>query len=74
MIETLKKFEGKEFRILKEVLAETLIHKILPIGQETKKMLKEENYLVKVLEEGAQKAKEQAEENLKEIKNIIGFI
>ena len=72
--ETLKRFEGKEFRILKEKLAETLIHKIFPIGNEIRKMLNEESYLVKVLEEGAQKAKEQAEENLKELKNIIGFI
>ena len=37
-------------------------------------MLNEKNYLSRILEEGAQKAKEQAEENLKEIKNIIGFI
>ena len=72
--ETLKSFEGKEFRVLKEVLAETLIQKIFPIGHEVRKMLNEENYLTRVLEEGAQKAKEQAEENLKELKNIIGFI
>jgi len=72
--EALKGFEGKEFRILKEKLAETLIHKIFPIGNEIRKMLNEESYLVKVLEEGAQKANEQAEANLKEIKNIIGFI
>ena len=37
-------------------------------------MLNEENYLTEVLEDGAQKSKEQAEENLNEIKNIIGFI
>ena len=72
--ETLKNFEGKEFRVLKEVLAEILIHKLYPIGQEVRRMLNEEHYLTRVLEEGAQKAKEEAEENLKEIKNIIGFI
>ena len=72
--ETLKNFEGKEFRLLKDALAEALIKKIFPIGNEVRKMLNEENYLTEVLEEGAQKAKEQAEENLKEIKNIIGFI
>ena len=72
--ETLKSFEGKEFRVLKEVLAEILIQKIFPIGHEVRKMLNEENYLTEVLEKGSQKAKEQAEENLKEIKNIIGFI
>ena len=72
--ETLKNFEGKEFRVLKEVLAEIVIQKIFPIGHEVRKMLNEENYLTGVLEEGAQKAKGQAEENLKEVKNIIGFI
>jgi len=72
--ETLKNFEGKEFRVLKEVLAEIVIQKIFPIGHEVRKMLNEENYLTGVLEKGAQKAKGQAEENLKEIKNIIGFI
>ena len=53
--ETLKSFEGKEFRVLKEVLAETLIQKIFPIGKEVRKMLNEENYLTRILEEGAQK-------------------
>ena len=72
--ETLKNFEGKEFRTLKEKLAEILIQKIFPIGVEIRKMLNEKSYLMKVLEEGAQKAKEQAEKNLREIKNIIGFI
>ena len=37
-------------------------------------MLNEEYYLTRILEEGAEKAKEHAEENLREIKNIIGFI
>ena len=72
--ETLKSFEGKEFRTLKEMLAETLIQKILPIGHEVRKMLKEKNYLIEVLQDGAYQAKEHAEENLKELKNIIGFI
>ena len=74
MRENLKIFEGKEFRVLKEILAETLIQKIFPIGHEVRKMLNEKLYLAEVLEEGSKKAKEQAEENLKEIKNIIGFI
>ena len=72
--ETLRNFEGKEFRVLKEMLAEIIIQKIFPIGHEVRKMLNEKKYLTKVLEEGAKKAKEQAEENLQEIKNIIGFI
>ena len=63
MSETLKSFEGKEFRVLKEVLAEILIEKIFPIGHEVRKMLNEENYLKGVLEEGAQKAKEQADKD-----------
>ena len=55
--ETLKSFEGKEFRVLKEALTEALIKKIFPIGNEVRKMLNEKLYLAEVLEEGSKKAK-----------------
>ncbi len=72
--ETLKIFSGKEFRLLKESLAEILVQKIVPIGKEINKMLEDERFLINILDEGAQKANADAEKNLKEIKNIIGFI
>ena len=71
---TLNIFEGKEFREFKEMLSEVLIQKIVPIGDEVEKMLKEESFLIKILENGSEKASNQAYQNLKEIKNIIGLI
>ena len=71
---TLGFFGGKEFRVLKEKLAEVLIDKIAPIGSEVKRMLNDKVFLLKVLEEGAGLAKAEARKNLKDIKKIIGLI
>ena len=65
---------GKEFRILKEKLIDILIAKIAPIGNEVKKMLNDKIFLHKVLEEGAEVARTESTNNLKDIKKIIGFI
>ena len=65
---------GKEFRILKEKLIDILIAKIAPIGNEVKKMLNDKIFLHKVLEEGAEAARTESTNNLKDIKKIIGFI
>ena len=71
---TLKIFEGKQFKDLKDTLSEIVIQKIAPIGNEVNRMLKEESFLIKILEEGSEKASIHADQNLKEIKNIIGLI
>ena len=70
---TLEDFEGKEFSTLKSSLSNVLVEKILPVGDEIK-MIKDEKFLIQVLEDGAQIARKEAENNLKEIKNIIGMI
>ena len=67
-------FEGKTFSIFKEELAEVLIEIITPIGDKVKKMLKDRQYIYKVLQEGAEVASDEANNNLKEIKKIIGLI
>ena len=72
--ETLDFFAGKEFRTFKEKLGEILIAKIAPIGNEVKKMLNDKVFLLKVLEEGAEVARTEARQNLKDIKKLIGFI
>ena len=71
---TLNLFAGKEFRVFKEDLADIIIDKIVPIGNEVKKMLDDKIFLLKVLEEGAEVARVEARKNLKDIKKIIGFI
>ena len=50
-----------------------VVDKICPIGNEIKKLLKDESYLVGVLEKGAKKADLIAKANLKEIYKIVGI-
>ena len=49
------------------------IFKISPISDEIKKLINDQNYLDKVLAEGANKAEEIAGKKIKEMKKIIGF-
>ena len=72
--EALVKFQGKDFRFLKECLSEILIEKIVPLGIKIKEMLEDKNYILETLNNGAERARVEAEKNLKEIKEIIGFI
>ena len=70
---TLEEFGGKNFSNLKSQLAEVLSGKISPISDEIKKLINDQNYLDKVLAEGAFKAEEIAGKKIKEMKKIIGF-
>ena len=70
---TLDEFGGKNFSDLKNQLAEVLLSKISPISDEIKKLINDQNYLDKVLAEGANKAEEIAGKKIKEMKKIIGF-
>jgi len=69
----LKEFGGKNFSTFKSKLSESLIERICPIGNEIKKLLKDKNYLNKILEKGSKKADIIAKNNLKEIYEIIGL-
>ena len=52
----LKEFGGKNFSTFKSRLSESIIHKICPIGDEINKLLKNKDYLYKILENGSKKA------------------
>ncbi len=69
----LKDFGGKNFSTFKSKLSESLIEKIGPIGNEIKKLMKDKNYLNKILKNGANRADLIAKRNLKEIYEIIGL-
>ena len=70
---TLDEFGGKNFSDLKRDLAEILSNKISPISNEIKKLINDQEYLDKVLSQGASKAEEIAGKKIEEMKNIIGF-
>ena len=67
------KFQGKNFSIFKDKLSELLVDKINPIGKRIKDLLKDENYLDKILVKGSQKANNLAMKKIKEIKTLVGF-
>ena len=70
---SVNKFSGMNFSEFKEQLANELVNKISPISIEIKKLLKEKDYLNKILLEGSEKAGEIASKKVKKIHEIMGF-
>ena len=69
----LDELKGKEYSYLKKKLSEILIEVICPVGKRIRELLDDKGYLEKVLKEGTIKARNSAEHNLKEIRNVVGF-
>jgi|TARA_B110000211_G_scaffold229122_1_gene286387 tryptophanyl-tRNA synthetase len=65
---------GKEYSFLKKRLSEILIEEITPVGKEIKKLLDDKSHLKGILNKGSEKASIIAEENLKNIRDIVGLI
>ena len=70
----LQEMAGKEYSFLKTKLAEILINEITPVGKEIKKLLDNKSHLKEVLKKGGEKANIIAEENLKNVRDIVGLI
>ena len=66
-------FNGRNFSDFKEILSEIVIEKISPISKEINMLLKNKDYIDKILEEGSKKAELQASKKIKEMKKILGF-
>ena len=71
---TLKEMAGKDYSFVKNKIAELLISEICPIGKEIKKLVNDRTFLLEVLNKGSEKASVIAEENLKNIREKVGFI
>ena len=71
---TINDFVGKDFSFLKEKLSEKLVETISPIGKNIAKLMKDKKHLEDVLKKGKEKASIIAEENLKKIREIVGFV
>ena len=70
----LKEMAGKEYSFLKKRLSEILIEEITPVGKEITKLLNDKSHLKGILKKGAEKANIIAEENLKNVRDIVGLI
>ena len=71
---TIKEMAGKDFSYFKPKLSEILVETICPIGNRIKDLLKDETFLKDVIKKGKEKANLKAEENLKKIREIVGFV
>lgn len=67
-------YEGKLMGQFKQDLGEIIIEKITPIGKRIADLTDNKDYLLQVLKSGGEKAREIAAFNIKEIKNLCGFI
>ena len=74
MEKVLNEMAGKEYSFLKTKLADILISEITPVGKEIQKLLNDKVYLKGILKKGSEKANIIAEENLKNIRDIVGLI
>ncbi len=73
MEKSIGEFRGKNFSDFKDDLAEIVVEKISPISKEIINLLKNKDYIDKILQEGAEKANLQATKKINDIKKIIGF-
>jgi len=72
--QVLNEVKGKNYSYLKNKLSEVLVEVICPIGKEIKNLLEDKSYLEKILKEGTEKASDLAVRNLKEVRNVVGFV
>lgn len=69
-----KEFSGKGYGILKEKVAQAVIEGLRPIREAYLKLITEQDYLHKILEEGTQNAQKIASATYKEAKEKMGLI
>lgn len=71
-----EKYNKMEIRYgdLKKQLAEDTIQFITPIRERIKALSSDNNYIKKILKDGAEKAKLSASETVKQVREIIGFL
>lgn len=72
--DVLAEFGGKEFSVLKPALAELAVEKLAPINNEMKRLLDDPAHIDAILRDGSDRARVIADETIKEVKDIIGFI
>jgi len=72
--EVLAEFGGQGFGAFKPALADLVVDKIAPIGNEMRRLEADHAYLQSVLDGGAERAAAIADPVVKEVKDIVGFV
>jgi tryptophanyl-tRNA synthetase len=69
-----QEFHGKSLKEFKTALADVLVSHLGPIRGEIRRIHQDQQYISSVLREGAEYANEIAEENMKQIRQLMGFV
>ncbi|MFP3921809.1 MAG: tryptophan--tRNA ligase [Dichotomicrobium sp.] len=72
--EVLGEYGGAAFSTFKSALAELATEKLAPVNAEMRRLTADPGHIDDILVEGARRAREIAEPNMTEIKDIVGFI
>jgi tryptophanyl-tRNA synthetase len=72
--DVLKDFGGSQFSAFKGALADLAVAKLGPIGAEMKRLVQDPSAIDAVLVDGADRARAMADETMKAVKDIVGFV
>lgn len=72
--DVLREFEGRGFADLKRRLTEALTAEIVPVGTSMRKLLDDTPYIDHKLRQGAEHASLLAEETMREVRAVMGFL
>jgi tryptophanyl-tRNA synthetase len=70
----LREFGGAQFSSFKTALADLAVDKLGPIGAEMKRISADAAYIDAILADGAERAHAIADETLRHVRNIVGFV
>ncbi|ALE02991.1 tryptophan--tRNA ligase [Bartonella ancashensis] len=70
----LLEFSGQNFSIFKSMLADLTIHRLAPITRELQRLHEDNAYIDSILREGAERAGILAENTMKQVRDIVGFL
>jgi tryptophanyl-tRNA synthetase len=68
-----KHFEGKNYKVLKDDLAEVIIESLRPLQEKYASLTGDSNYLDQILNRGAERAEAQAEAKIRQVSEAMGL-
>ena len=72
--DVLKEFGGAQFSSFKKALAELCVTRLVPVAEETKRLLSDEREIDRILADGAGRARAIARPVIDQVKDIVGFV
>jgi tryptophanyl-tRNA synthetase len=72
--EVIRDFAGKPFSDFKPALADLAVEKLAPINAEMRRLMSDPGHVDAILADGASRARAIAEQTMREVRSIVGFI